>query len=300
MTSVAVMMSVHNGEEYLTEQIESILVQQGVDVALYIRDDGSAKPARCLLARYAADHANIHVTHGPNLGIKDSFLYIVHEVPLTYDYYAFSDGDDVWLPEKLASAVALLSAQDPAVAQAYCSQITLVDKTLKFIGYGRPLNRPITFRNALIEGRMSGATAVFNRTLVGIAKRLNYRDANMHDTWMNLIAAGFGNVHFDPQSYILYRQHGSNADGGIRTAGQSWRGRFARAALFRRFARQGQTFLMQVHDQLSADKKDALERLVRYGNGNLSGLRFFFDRDFEYQRGLSKLVTALALLSKSK
>ena len=40
-TSVAVMMSSYNGELYIEEQLKSILDQTGVDVYLYIRDDGS-------------------------------------------------------------------------------------------------------------------------------------------------------------------------------------------------------------------------------------------------------------------
>lgn len=40
--SVQVVMSTYNGEKYLKEQIDSILSQEGVDVRLYIRDDGSS------------------------------------------------------------------------------------------------------------------------------------------------------------------------------------------------------------------------------------------------------------------
>ena len=42
MYKVAVLMSTYNGEKYLREQIDSILAQEGVNVTLYIRDDGSS------------------------------------------------------------------------------------------------------------------------------------------------------------------------------------------------------------------------------------------------------------------
>lgn len=38
---VAVIMSTYNGEKYISEQIDSILSQTGVEVELFIRDDGS-------------------------------------------------------------------------------------------------------------------------------------------------------------------------------------------------------------------------------------------------------------------
>ncbi|MBQ6973086.1 MAG: glycosyltransferase [Synergistaceae bacterium] len=41
--TVAVIMSTYNGEEYLREQLDSILAQEGVNVELYIRDDGSSE-----------------------------------------------------------------------------------------------------------------------------------------------------------------------------------------------------------------------------------------------------------------
>jgi len=300
MASVAVLMSIYNGEKYVAEQIESILSQQRVDTTIYIRDDGSDEPVRAILQNYAAKYPNIFVTHGENLGIKDSFLQVVRDVPLSHDYYAFSDADDVWLPDKLASAVALLSGQDPDVAQAYCSQITLVDEKLKFISYGRALYMQISFANALVECRMSGATAVFNRHLISIAKALDYSNAVIHDSWMNLVAAGFGQVHFDPASHILYRQHDNNADGGMRSAGATWRARRARAATFGRYARQGQAFLTQVRGKLAADKEAALMRLIGYNSGDLSAVRFLFDRDIKYQRKLSKVLTAFALATSAR
>jgi glycosyltransferase involved in cell wall biosynthesis len=297
MASVAVMMSVYNGEKYLAQQVESILAQQDVEVTIYIRDDGSDEPTRGMLEKYAADHPNIVVTHGKNLGIKDSFLQIVRDVPLAHEYYAFSDADDVWLPEKLTAAVTLLGAQDPTVAHAYCSQITLVDAKLDFIGYGRGLYRPISFANAIVECRLSGATAVFNRKLITIAREFDYSSAVMHDSWMGLVAAGFGEVHFDPTSHILYRQHGNNAEGGKWSLAQTWGARLKRSSLFARFAQQANGFLTQAAGKLSADKEATLVRLARYDKRELSAISFLFDRGIEYQRSLSKIVTALSLMS---
>ena len=42
MSKIIVLMSTYNGEKYLKEQIDSILAQKGVEITLYIRDDGSS------------------------------------------------------------------------------------------------------------------------------------------------------------------------------------------------------------------------------------------------------------------
>ena len=300
MTSVAVMMSVYNGEKYIPEQLESILAQKDVGIDIYVRDDGSGEAAKHVLKQFAAKHSNIHLDHGENLGISNSFLKMVRDVPDHHDFYAFSDADDVWLPNKLSSAVDVLLRGDSSVAQAYCSQITLVDEQLNFIGHGRPLRRPITFGNSIVECRMSGATAVFNRTLIGIAKPFGYGHAVMHDAWMNVIAAGFGKVHFDPSSYILYRQHGRNADGGVRSSSRRWRDRLGRRELFSRYAMQGSSILGQAQGRLGAVNEELVTRLVKYDDGELSALNFLFDRGVHYQRPLSKILTAFSLARSIK
>ena len=41
-TKILVLLSTYNGEQYLQEQIDSVLNQEGVDVFLLIRDDCSS------------------------------------------------------------------------------------------------------------------------------------------------------------------------------------------------------------------------------------------------------------------
>lgn len=296
MTTVAVMMSVYNGDKYIKEQVDSIMAQKGVSVDLYIRDDGSDETSRDVIASLKEIYNNIFITHGRNLGIKDSFLTLVKDVPDTYEYYAFSDADDVWLPNKLQRAVSMLLKGKSKCAQAYCSQISLVDAELNFLGYGRRLNRPISLSNALVECRMSGATAVFNRELILIAKSLDYSDAVMHDAWMNLLAAAFGEVTFDPESHILYRQHSSNADGGRRSLIRVWRDRMRRSSLSRRFARQAEALMKQAHNDLDESKKSLLARFISYNQQRASAFKFIRDPEIFYQRPASKIFATVLML----
>lgn len=101
--SVQVVMSTYNGEKYLKEQIDSILSQEGVDVRLYIRDDGSSDRTTDILASYQ-EHKNVKIEKGNNLGFAKSFLTALDECDEA-DYYAFSDQDDVWEKDKLSTAM---------------------------------------------------------------------------------------------------------------------------------------------------------------------------------------------------
>ena len=52
MKKILVIMPTYNGEKYLTEQLESIWHQQGVDVTVLVRDDGSQDGTQALLEQY--------------------------------------------------------------------------------------------------------------------------------------------------------------------------------------------------------------------------------------------------------
>lgn len=93
---------------------------------------------------------------------------------MTFDYYAFCDQDDVWMPNKLAQAA--------------------------------DIPRPVSFYNALIENVCAGCTVVINKeTLQLVKKRIPTSLDNiiMHDWWIYLCTSSFGEVVFGPKPSIL-------------------------------------------------------------------------------------------------
>ena len=136
---VAVCISTYNGEKYLAEQLDSILHQEGVDVTLFVRDDGSSDGTAALLTQYEEQYENVILldkSRSRNLGVRDSFLRILRYAWKKMGagcYYAFSDQDDVWLPEKLKSAVDLLSKKQDKKGRLYFSNKTVVDEDLHVI-----------------------------------------------------------------------------------------------------------------------------------------------------------------------
>ena len=58
--SVLVMMATYNGEKYVTEQIDSILAQESVNVTLLISDDGSSDGTPSICKRCAEKMPFIH------------------------------------------------------------------------------------------------------------------------------------------------------------------------------------------------------------------------------------------------
>ncbi len=213
---VQVLMSAYNGEKYIRTQLDSILNQTWENLEILVRDDGSKDSTHEILKEYEEKYENVHIYLEENIGLVKSFLKLVSYSDA--DFVAFSDQDDFWLPEKVEKAVEMLEqAKGPAL---YCSNQTLVDDDLQVLpGETVPEPKP-GFGNAVIESMCTGCTAMMNKELTDIVKKDLPEHAIWHDWWCYLVATYVGEVFFDKNAYIYYRQHGGNQLGSSRSAWQ--------------------------------------------------------------------------------
>lgn len=210
---IMVLLSTYNGEKYISEQIESVLCQQGVDVHIVARDDGSQDETINILKRISTLE-NITVIEGQNIGVVGSFFTLMHEaVCHNFDYFAFCDQDDVWKNDKLKVATDILSGHgnEPAL---YMSSFQMVDENLHSIQTN--MSRPnISVEGALASNCATGCTMVFNKKLLEKSLISNYDDVLMHDYWMYMVCLLTGGyIYYDETPHIYYRQHGNNVIGG--------------------------------------------------------------------------------------
>lgn len=197
LPKVLVMMATYNGEKYVAEQIESILAQEGVDVSLLISDDGSSDQTASICRRYSRNNPSVRFKENKtNKGVTQNFMDMLYEVsPGKFDYYAFSDQDDVWLSDKMIRAVELLSSSRHLPA-LYYSDVINVDEDLSNprSGHYTPLFSWEDKRySPLIINWVLGCTMVFNSRLcelVGEYKPVKF--LRYHDSWIHLIATTCG------------------------------------------------------------------------------------------------------------
>jgi glycosyltransferase involved in cell wall biosynthesis len=208
---VVVLMSTFQGEEYVTEQIASILAQLPEDGRVLIRDDGSRDGT---VSRIEAFHdPRISVTRGTNVGFLRSFLLLLQDVPTDGDMFMWADQDDVWLPGKVERSRRYLEGRQSTPA-LYCSRLRLADRELNPIGMSPALNRGPSFENALVENIVTGCTTAFNRAALDLVRKHGDIELlHFHDWWLYLVVAAFGDVYVDAEPTVLYRQHGGNAIG---------------------------------------------------------------------------------------
>lgn len=223
-----VLLSSYNGERFIREQIDSIFAQKGVDVFLYVRDDGSTDGTVNIIKEYKTRYPNIEIWEGDNLGFVKSFMSLVYDSVnkfTEYEYFAFSDQDDVWLEDKLITAVNLLkSCKDASKPNLCFGNALAVDVDLNPLFECCSKNPVITKPTCLLRYFMLGCTMVFNRAAANVLDRYRPQgNISMHDLWMNQTCLFLGEIVYDSIPHIFYRQHGNNTAGVGNDFRKRWR-----------------------------------------------------------------------------
>lgn len=211
--SVCVLLSTYNGEEFISQQIDSVINQEGVSVDILVRDDGSKDNTLNILKGYES-RCNLKILDSNNnLGPALSFMELIYSVG-NYDYYAFADQDDIWKSNKIAVAIDKIENENEPVL--YCSN-QIILKNGEEVGLRFTSIPNYSLVNTLCGNSLSGCTMVFNKLLKEVL--CQYRVSNallrirMHDVWCLLVAELTGKVVYDEEAYILYRIHTNNTVG---------------------------------------------------------------------------------------
>lgn len=213
MKDLLVLLSTYNGETFLREQLDSIL-NQTIPVDILIRDDGSSDQTLGILEEYAKKYQNLQYVIGENVGVVSSYIALL-KMAEDYTYYAFSDQDDIWFPDKLEIARNQLMTMDQTKPCLYGSCSLLVDNDMEGKQITQINRRGITFYNVMIQNLMPGHAQVFNRKLreLVLQNQTDFQKVVVHDYWLAFLCIAFGNVYFDNTYHTYYRQHEDNAIG---------------------------------------------------------------------------------------
>ena len=195
---VAVLLSTYNGEKYLDELLLSLKEQEWPDISLIVRDDQSADKTLQVLKRNQSNNKNIFtiLPPGDHLGAARSFLNLLSEAGDGFDFYAFSDQDDVWSSDKISRAVNKLNSVSQDIPALYCSRLDYVDEDLHHLRLSR-IPRRIGFGNAIVENVAIGCSIVMNKIARKIILSGLPDNCRMHDWWCYLTISCFGRVVFD-------------------------------------------------------------------------------------------------------
>lgn len=296
--NVAVLMSTYNGGKFLKEQIDSILSQEGdFNLDLWVRDDGSTDSTNDILKSYESDGKLTRIM-GKNLGPAKSFLAILSECK-GYDYYAFADQDDYWMPKKISKAISKIENIDgPCV---YFSNADITDSNLAYTDKKVYKVSPvIEFKTLTCAGGILGCTMVFNRKLQELL--LNGRSPNkviMHDFYVAEVCLAIGGqILYDDKSYIKYRQHNSNVIGISSNIIQTIKNRFTDIIKKQPISIAEQAFevISNYNDYIDKDKQEWLRKISRYRASIKNRIELCFNPNTHYLNTNMSLKIRISIL----
>lgn len=207
-------MATYNGERFLREQLDSILIQLAPDDELIVSDDGSTDSTLNILDEYKQKDKRLVLLHhakNPDIAKKKysrNFYYATQnfENALNHakgDYIFFSDQDDVWLPGKVEKMCEALESYDCAMCN---NQIIGKDgKTLSFFwGEKRPYSRHVlvNMKRTPFLGCCMALTRESLEYILPFPKKLL-----CHDLWIGCLCAHRKSLFYITEPLHQYRYH---------------------------------------------------------------------------------------------
>lgn len=219
-SDVDVLLATRNSDSFLEEALDSLVRQTHRDFNLIVSDDASSDRTIPIIRQFERSFARpvtLIERQTPSGSASANFASLLEASTARYVFLA--DHDDVWLPDKISRSLRRLKeleahhgADTPLLMH---TDLHIIDASgavqpstlweLKDIDpeFGTRLN------GAMMHATVTGCAAAMNKALVQRALPIP-TEAVMHDWWLNLVAAAFGKVEYDPVSTIRYRIHGAN------------------------------------------------------------------------------------------
>ena len=226
---VTILLSAYNGEQFLAEQIKSIQEQTYKGWQLLIRDDGSTDGTRAVIEDFCRKDdriAFINRGNPQNLGVIQSFHSLLQYQDS--DFYLFSDQDDVWLPDKIAMQLAEADKYDSSQPLLVYTDLKVVDQELQVVHESMIRTQSDHANTELVqeltENTVTGGVSMINRALAQLWTGKEEHELLMHDWYLGLLAAAFGNLVYIDKPGELYRQHSNNVLGArtLRKRVKNW------------------------------------------------------------------------------
>lgn len=220
MPEINILLASYNGENFISQQIDSILAQSFQDFNIIIRDDGSQDNTPEIIESYSRKYPDkIIIIHDNAIcrhPTKNFFQLIKYA---SAKYIMFSDQDDYWLPDKVKITLdhmKICERENPGVPICVFTGLERVDADLKTLNQFMAINitkSDYDFKKLISGNCASGCTEMLNRELYSNLGEYD-SNINLHDWWAVLYASACGVVSHVNKALIYYRIHTDNSIGG--------------------------------------------------------------------------------------
>lgn len=216
--TIDILMATYNGEDYIQEQIESILSQTYSNFRLIICDDGSTDQTYEILQEYQVkdDRIVLH-QNKKNLGVIKNFEKLLTFVES--NYFMCADQDDVWMENKIKDTYQKLIDEK---ADLVFTDLEVVDEQLHQVAESfnqlKKLERKIKkyedIRRVYLYNVVTGCTILSKSKYIPYFLPLPQNKDLLHDHYIALVTyLKGGKVVYLDRPTIKYRQHLNNQVG---------------------------------------------------------------------------------------
>lgn len=209
---ISIAIATYNGEQFIRQQMDSILAQTMSDYEIVICDDCSTDKTTSILENYASHHSRIKIfKNDQNLGFKKNFEKAISLC--RGKYIALCDQDDIWNPNHLKILYNKISSND-----CVCANAQLIDDkgipmgiTMRdFIpAHILPTNNEFFYKHELYGNIVQGAACMIRRSLLEKALPIP-ESVKFHDWWFALMACEHGGCKYIDKTILQYRRHDAN------------------------------------------------------------------------------------------
>lgn len=213
---VSVCIACHNGEEFIVEQINSILSQLSLSDEIIISDDGSSDSTKEKILGLNDSRIRVYdLKEKSDYSSKrqSSFYYASQNFAnaLKYargDYIFLADQDDRWRPDKLSKCITELLSYD-----IVCHNFDIMDKDGVIIDnshFMKDMREEYNIYYLLKKLPFRGCCLAFNRNVLLKVSPLP-DGVFLHDCYIGVhaVLSGF-KYKFIDEVLIDYRRHGNN------------------------------------------------------------------------------------------
>lgn len=199
-------MAAYNGEQYIAAQLQSILCQLADFDEVIVVDDASRDGTVAIVETFC--DTRIRIIHNPsNCGVVASFERALMEA--RGDIIFLSDQDDLWKPDKVSRFMQVFS--DTKITLAL-SDANVIDAEGNVIAQSY-----FQARGGFVPGAMQniwrcrylGCTMAFRRQILTHCIPFP-RNIPMHDVWIGIVNACFGETAYIDEPLVEYRRHEQN------------------------------------------------------------------------------------------
>ena len=207
---ISVALAAYKGEQYIAEQIGSILGQLGENDELIVSDDFPSGKTRAVVEAISSKDKRIIYLEGPGKGVVKNFENALKAC--SGDVIFLSDQDDVWLPGKVEAVINEI--ENGAKLVLHDASITDADLQITSPSCFEVHGANASFARNLLKNTFVGCCMAFTKDLLDMTMPFPEGIA-MHDWWIALIALKKNQkTVLLKKPFILWRRHGENVTGG--------------------------------------------------------------------------------------